>query len=238
MTAVIPIQSRSTPQRSHSASPAPPGVPDFTALAADLHDGLAQELFAARMLVDEALASDGLSLGAKATLEQLSVRLADSSRTLRTALLQWRRSGASAPAPRPVTSLVRDHAREFERTHGLPTTVTVSGHHAVHEPAGTELLARTVREALANVAKHARASQAAVSLHRGSLWWTVTVEDDGCGKPATLCGRAGESGGLPFGLTSLADQAAGLAGGLAIGRSRRLGGFQVSMSIPADRDTA
>lgn len=235
MTAAIPMQSRFTAERPRSAPPAAPGGRDLTALAADLHDGLAQELFAARMLVDEVLASAELSMDTKATLEQLSDRLAGSSHTLRTALLRWRRSGTSAPPPRPVVDRVRDCVREFEGAHGIPTAVTVSGHGPAPEPAGTELLARTVREALANVAKHAQASRAIVTLDRGPLWWTVTVEDDGRGEPALVRSHTRAPVGLAFGLMSLADQAARAAGGLAVGRSRRLGGLLVRMSVPAER---
>lgn len=235
MTAAIPVQSRFTPGQPHSAPAAAPGGLDLTTLAADLHDGLAQELFAARMLVDDVLTAGELPADAKATLEQLSDRLAGSSHTLRTALLQWRRTGPSGPPPRSTAKRVREYARKFECAHGIPTTVTVCGHGRAPEPAGTELLARTVREALANVAKHAQASRAVVSLDRGPLRWTVTVEDDGRGKPAFVRRHAQAPAGLSFGLASLADQAAQAAGGLAVGRSHRLGGLLVSMSVPADR---
>lgn len=234
MTATLPRQSRSFAEH---ARPERPDRCDLTGLATDLHDGLAQELFAARMLVDDALAVGDLPQEAKAKLEQLSLRLTGSSHTLRTTLLRWRRSG-SEPTSRPVLDRVRDCVRQFERTYGVPITVDVSGHGPEPGHDGAELVVRTVREGLANIAKHARASRAAVALVRSQRCWSVTVEDDGIGDAAFAGDHTDAAAGPSFGLSSLADQAARAAGNLAVRRSARLGGLLLTTSVPAGKGAA
>ena len=56
--------------------------------------------------------------------------------------------------------------------------------------ADLELVAGTVREALTNVRKHARASQTVVRVERLSRVLRVTVEDDGVGADKRVMARA------------------------------------------------
>lgn len=126
----------------------------------------------ARMNLDEIIASLELPDEARAAPDQLSVQLASSSHTLRTALLRRLHDGGRRPSALSAEERVRDCVREFEGAHGVPAAVTVCGSGPVPGPAGTDLLVRTVREALVNVAKHAGALRAAVTLERGPLrWW-------------------------------------------------------------------
>lgn len=237
MTATLPLQSRSIGEFPRPTRPEP-DQRDLTTLAAELHDGLAQELFAARMMLDEALALSELPPETQATLKQLSVRLAGSSRTLRTTLLRWRQAGRPRPTSRPVPDRVRECVREFERAYGISSTVRVSGHGPTPGSEGIEVVVRTVREGLTNVAKHANGSRVAVTLQRGALCWSVTVEDDGHGDPIFVRHRVGVPAGLSYGLTSLADQAARAAGEFTVGRSLRLGGLRVTTTVPTGRASA
>jgi signal transduction histidine kinase len=79
-----------------------------------------------------------------------------------------------------------------------------------------------VSEALANVAKHAGASRASVSIARANGSVRIEVTDDGVG---------GARVGTGSGLTGLADRIAALEGSLEV-RSPSSGGTTVRAEIP------
>jgi signal transduction histidine kinase len=85
-------------------------------------------------------------------------------------------------------------------------------------------LLRTAQEALANVAKHARASRVGLTLSYMDDLITLDVRDDGVG------GAAPRPGG--YGLTSMLERVQGLHGDLAI-ESEPGSGTAVSASVPA-----
>ena len=88
---------------------------------------------------------------------------------------------------------------------------------------------RTAQEALANVAKHARASRVGLTLSFMDDDVALDVRDDGAGfDPAGL--RASVDGG--FGLIAMRQRVEGLAGTLEI-ESEPGGGTAISACIPA-----
>lgn len=230
MTLTIPEQSVRTAEVADRPVPRASG-PSLRALTAELHDGVAQELFAIRMTLDEVLASSDLSPSARDELHRVSAQLAGSCHTLRSVLMRWHQQSRRTPS-KSVARLVRATVREFEAGHGIRGDVTVRGAGPEPGQASAQMLVRSVREALLNVAKHANASRAAVTLERGPHRWTVSVEDDGCGDPASVRCRTREPAGLSLGLSSLADHAASVSGGLTVGRSERLGGIILTVSVP------
>ncbi len=77
------------------------------------------------------------------------------------------------------------------------------------------LLFQAARELLFNVVKHARASQATISISREGEYLSVTIEDDGVGfNPARARHRQGRKGG--FGLFSIQERLAHQGGRLEI----------------------
>ncbi|MFF7158497.1 GAF domain-containing protein [Streptomyces sp. NPDC008139] len=92
----------------------------------------------------------------------------------------------------------------------------------VPTPVAEETVAVLV-EALSNVARHARATSAEVSLVVASGTLTVTVDDDGVGAP---------SGGHRSGLRNLEERAARLGGELSLSASPR-GGTRLVWRVPA-----
>jgi two-component system nitrate/nitrite sensor histidine kinase NarX len=87
-----------------------------------------------------------------------------------------------------------------------------------------------VREALANVIKHAGASHARVVLERTARSIRVSVEDDGAGTPAARL-RAGAAADDHYGLQIMRERARRIGGRLRI-VSAPGKGTQVSLSIP------
>ncbi len=76
---------------------------------------------------------------------------------------------------------LRDYTETYTDRTGIPVDLTVTGA-PQRLPAETEVtLFRIVQEALTNVAKHAQASQARVTLALENPVVTLTIEDDGVG---------------------------------------------------------
>jgi PAS domain S-box-containing protein len=119
---------------------------------------------------------------------------------------------------------LRTHARQFAQRHGLilrlatvSTDCLLSDERALH-------VYRIVQEALANVARHARARRVSVRLARRGHRLVVTVRDDGVGfDPArTRSGR--------LGLVAMRERAALMDGTLEV-RSRRGKGTEVRLVV-------
>jgi signal transduction histidine kinase len=86
-----------------------------------------------------------------------------------------------------------------------------------------------VSESLANIVKHADASQARVALGRENGWLTITVSDDGRGLDATALPDHG-------GLSNIRDRVAAAGGRISVSGLRR--GTEVSVRIPVGSSSA
>ncbi|MBC6458071.1 sensor domain-containing protein [Actinomadura sp. HBU206391] len=166
----------------------------------DLHDGAQQRLLAVAMDIGRARAKlDDDPVGARELIEQAHVgtreaisELRDLARGIYPAILTDRGldpalSGLAARAPVPVEVEV-----------DLPD----------RPPAAVESIAYfIVAESLANIAKYARATRAAIKVSRDDHWVIVEISDNGVG------GAAATRGG---GLAGLADRAATIDGILTV----------------------
>jgi signal transduction histidine kinase len=102
-------------------------------------------------------------------------------------------------------------------THGI-----APGAHAAIDDIVPEILA-VVREALSNVARHARAGSARVSVRAAGGWVTLSIEDDGVGiDPARARG----------GVVTMGERAADLGGSFEVSAGRD-GGTTVLWRVPA-----
>jgi signal transduction histidine kinase len=191
-------------------------------LAADMHDGLAQDLALAKReiaLLDSGPPADQAAesrarlreaIGAahrivRARLEDLSIRVP---------------VGGLADAVRAAC----DRARE----RGLDVELRCA---AAVEPAAPETSAvvlRVLGEALANVERHAHATRAVVDLRCDERALTLTVSDDGRG-----LGEAADHGPVDghFGIALMRERAASLGGSLELGAADG-GGTFVRLEVP------
>lgn len=199
-------------------------------LAAELHDGLSQHLFAAELDVHELRCMPGLPGEVLEVLERLAQRLEMGSKELRGALFKMLEAEREQDEHAAVQERMRECVAEFQDGHGCDTRVQIEGSGPEPEAAAARLLLRAVREGLANVAKHARASQVLVVLRRGRRWWTVEVHDDGAGDPDAVARCASEA--TSFGLFSLDAESARIGGRLWLSRAPGLGGVQLNVSVP------
>lgn len=211
------------------------GPPYPATLAADLHDGLSQHLFAAAMDLDEVRALPGLPAGAEEILARLAERLGSSANELRTTLVAMLAAEPAARAADPASlrEAVAAAVADFAADHPIEVDLRIGGDGPEPDLISARLLIRAVREGLANVAKHAAASRAAVVLHRGMRMWAVDVCDDGTGQPDAIAALL--SPPTTFGLASLAHEAARLGGHLGIYVAPALGGIQLRVSVPTGR---
>ncbi|MBK8481426.1 MAG: sensor histidine kinase [Proteobacteria bacterium] len=110
-----------------------------------------------------------------------------------------------------LTSSVAAYAATFASRHHLPVATEVRGVEPELE-AETELaLFRIVQEALANVARHARARSASVLLEFSAGAAKLVVRDDGCGFSGAEAPKVGH-----YGLRSMHERARRIGGELSV----------------------
>lgn len=120
-------------------------------------------------------------------------------------------------------------ARQWSALNGVPVEVVTTGDaQPLHAEVEVALL-RTAQEALANVAKHAKASRAGLTLSYMGDVVTLDVRDDGVGFDVPTEGDKRPAG---FGLTAMRQRVNRVAGTLAI-ESEPGNGTAVSARVPA-----
>ena len=118
---------------------------------------------------------------------------------------------------------------EWSEINAIPVEVTVTGDVVALHPEIDVALLRIAQEALANVARHAGASHAWLTLSYMGDVVTLDVRDDGVGFSVA---EGGSEDGSGFGLTGMRQRVARVAGSLAI-ESEPGGGTAVSARVPA-----
>jgi signal transduction histidine kinase len=159
--------------------------------------------------------------------------LDNAARLARVSLAEVRRSvEASRPEvldERRLPGALATVAKQWSALHALPVQVTTVGDaQPLHSEVEAALL-RTTQEALANVAKHAKASRVGVTLCYMGDVVTLDVRDDGVGfeAPDRTAGA-----GAGFGLTAMRQRVSRVAGTLNV-ESEPGGGTAISARVPA-----
>jgi signal transduction histidine kinase len=196
-------------------------------MAREIHDTLAQGLTGIVTQLEAAKQS-----GSEAERDK---RMDNAKRLARDSLAEARRSvQALRPQALEDSRLPKALAKEvtcWSGTSAVAVEVSTTGDPRTLHPEIEVTLLRVAQEALANVAKHARASRAGVTLSYMEDVVTLDVRDDGTGFAVT--GPApddGRSGG--FGLIAMRQRVNRLAGQLEI-ESEPGTGTAVSATLPA-----
>jgi signal transduction histidine kinase len=195
-------------------------------MAREIHDTIAQGLIG---IVTQLEAAD-----------QAHDRPADRDRHLenaqqlaRDSLAEARRSvEASMPSALEAGTLpeaLEAVTRDWSKLNGIPAEVTVTGNVIALHPEIEVALLRIAQEALANVARHAGATRAGLTLSFIGDVVTLDVRDDGIGFTVPEPDDTGSSG---FGLSGMRQRVARVAGSLAI-ESEPGGGTALSARVPA-----
>ncbi len=144
-------------------------------LAAEVHDGLAQDL-ALAMRELALLESDPPPEAARASQERLREAVAAAHRLVRARLIDL---STTAPLGGLRTAL-EDVCDRFVRR-GLSVEIEAPDAPFEVAPATTAVVIRVVNEALTNAEKHAQAEHVGVSVTRSNGWLELCVRDDGSG---------------------------------------------------------
>lgn len=175
-------------------------------LAADLHDNIGQTLALAQIRLKAAQPGVGSPAAAK--------DLAEGIKLIGVALTDTRELTFELSPPvlydLGLPAAVAWLGEQLEAQHHLHVEVEADQPFEKVEDETAGLLFRAVRELLTNVVKHAKTSQAAVSVHRKGGQLTVVVEDQGTGfDPERLKNYEAAKG---FGLFSVREQITRLGG--------------------------
>ncbi len=203
------------------------GVLDERArMAREIHDTIAQGLIG---IVTQLEAADH----ARDRSADRDRHLENAERLARESLTEARRSvEASMPAALESGTLsdaLADVARDWSEINAIPVEVAVTGDVIALHPEIDVALLRIAQEALANVARHAGASHAWLTLSYMGDVVTLDVRDDGVGFQVA---EPGSDDGSGFGMTGMRQRVARVAGSLAI-ESEPGGGTAVSARVPA-----
>ena len=194
---------------------------DRDRIGRDLHDLVIQRLFATGMRLQGAIRLIGQDPAEATVRVDLAIdELDDTIRELRSTIYGLQAPEHSRPSLRARVLEVLDAATEQL---GFAPTLRLDGlvDTAVPSEVADHVLA-TLREALSNVARHARATRADVSVSVRGGRLSVAVEDDGVGPPGS---------GPRSGLRNLTHRAEELGGSLRLG-ARPLGGTHLQWEVP------
>jgi PAS domain S-box-containing protein len=196
-------------------------------VASEVHDGVAQEVAMARILVAKVAAD----VPEAAPILDLAAEVLDGAlRHINDLVVE-----ISPPALRTLglVPALRDAAERVAARHGLKCVFSVVGE--LPDVSNEEKVAVywVARELMANVAKHARASVVEVRLDLTSEWVRVSVRDDGIGISVPAQPASGVGG---FGLFGARERMRQVGGTLSVERRER--GTEGIVTLPVRRSPA
>jgi two-component system nitrate/nitrite sensor histidine kinase NarX len=194
-------------------------------LARELHDSIAQSL--AFLKIQVQLMRDAIktceSKEAVNILEEIDAGVRESYSDVRELLLHFRtRTNTEDIEPALATTL-----QKFEHQSGIKSTLTVQGQGLPLAPDVQIQVLHIIQEALSNVRKHARASQAWLVVQQ-LPFWRFEVRDDGIGFSPDL----GQHDETHVGLRIMSERAQRIAAQIEI-FSTPSRGSSVVLSLPA-----
>lgn len=166
------------------------------AFSRNLHDGVAQDLAAARLYIqqDDRRKSE---FYLKRAFEEVRCMIDQSHMNL----------------SEPLEVLVRDACRSFEANHGIRTQAQVASNIiALLDDARQMEILYILQEALSNIARHAQASEVSVKIIDVADALVIRIHDNGRG----FCEEASGDGRRHWGLVSMRERVALLGGHLEI----------------------
>ncbi len=196
-------------------------------IAREMHDSLAQVL---GYVNTKAQAAQELIEAQRP--EQASLQIGQLAEAARSAYVDVRENilalRTSASPDRPLDEALREYASSWQEQSGIATHVAIQMPGGRLGGAGEVQLMRIIQEALANVRKHAGASQAWIRIAEGDGMIEAVVEDNGVGfEPSSLARSA-----FPrFGLATMRERAEAAGGTLTV-ESKPGGGTRIIARLP------
>lgn len=193
-------------------------------LARELHDGLAQDLWLAKLKTAQVAAVAGMPADARTLLTDAENAIESGLTEARQAVLALR---LAADQDQDFGSLMRRYIQEFEERFGMRAEFTFEGDGATLGTRTQAEVMRIAQEALTNVRQHANATVVGVRLTIAHGRVSVRVVDNGCGFDAKAPATD------RYGLVSMRERAALIGGRLQVKSAPGLGTV-VILSAPLD----
>ena len=198
-------------------------------IAAELHDRIEQAIFSLGLKVNAILEREPVTEPIAAGLgevRQLAVHTAESVREAIFALSLPR------PAAGGLLSDLRRLVRDAAKSEELEADLVVSGNPLRLGMKSEQTLYILAREALANVARHARARRVLVSLRYSDDHVDLVIQDDGAGASEQILNHYQESG-THFGMKRSRRQVEDLGGTFEV-RNGEESGLAIRVRIPVE----
>ena len=189
-------------------------------LARELHDGMSQELWYAKLKQGRLMALPEIVGTARELAGEVAGAIESALAEARQAILALRPAEGGSFA-----EVVQRYVADFSDRFGIAAECRCDAAADRLSPRAQAELLRIVQEALANVRKHADATLVRVELSETGEGLELRVTDNGRGFATDQVGRAG------YGLSSMEQRAAIIGGSLTID-SRELDGTRVLVQMP------
>ena len=198
---------------------------DRERIARELHDEIIQRLFAIGLSLQATMRSieeDSVFASVQNAIDDID----EAIKKIRATIFALETSKSRMPSS--FRSSVMALLKELHPVLGFEPSVSFTGpiDTLVSNKIATNGLS-VIREAISNVAKHARASKVDISIEAGSAL-TIVVDDNGVGyHPSTSDSSKG--------VKNLSQRAKDLGGSVEIGKSTKLRGTRLEFSVPLSR---
>jgi two-component system nitrate/nitrite sensor histidine kinase NarX len=202
-------------------------------LANEVHDSLAQGLTYMRMrmtLLRDAI-RDNDELRARKYCSDVDDTLGNSQRRLRELITYFR----SQMDPQGLVHALRETCERFFDRTGIALSFDNQVRNLCLPPEREIEVFHIVQEALANVARHAHATSAALSLGCTQDGYRLVVEDDGVGF-AAAAGEPGHGDSGHYGIAIMRERAHRLGGTITLGRADGTG-TRLELAFPVHPPT-
>lgn len=195
-------------------------------LAREMHDSLAKTLQGIALLSTTLQFSAERDPAAAAqTARDITAAARMAAGEARELIVELRQDGSG----RPLVESVRQHVEAWSARTGIGALVLAELDSEPPPDARWELLA-TLKEALHNVAAHARARHATVALQGGDQGILLAVQDDGVGFPRPFSEEEATRSGS-YGIAGMRERAERVGGSLELG-TPQAGGARVLLRLP------
>ena len=206
-------------------------------IALDLHDNVAQELSAMKVLSETLCADQALDQA------QLQRQMAEWTKVLNQCVGTIRELSYNLMPPGlehlGIKSALSSYCREFSQKNGIPVDFTAAGMDRLSLTLDYDIainIYRLVQESLNNIKKHASASHAKVRLVASGSKLMLQIEDDGKGCDL-VAARERAISAKRLGLLGMQERVKLLAGSLEIS-SRPQEGMKIFIEIPWEKTNA
>jgi signal transduction histidine kinase len=198
-------------------------------IAAGVHDQIGQDIFTIGMKVNDILEREDVPPAIIERLEEVSRLAGSSAESVREVIFSLTPASAGSGSGRLVASL-RKLVRAAGHDYNLETDLVVGGREVRVDPAIERVLHAVAKEAIGNVARHARAKMVLVTLSFLGESVDIVIQDDGDGASELILRNYQESS-THFGLKGLRKVVAGAGGRFELGNGEE-SGLVVRARIP------